>query len=311
MLSYESVNELYKTAEAQHKRIREIVLEDQAAQLEQPEETLIRQMEENLTVMLEAIENGSKPGVKSTSGLTGGDAYRLKQTIETGKHLCGDLMSNAIQMAMAVSEINAAMGKIVATPTAGSCGILPGALGALIKVRGIPREEVVLSLFTAGAIGMVVANKASIAGASGGCQAECGTASAMAAACIVELLGGTPEMAAHAVAITLKCILGLVCDPVAGLVEIPCIKRNASGVTLAFTAAEMALAGIKSAIPVDETIEALKRVGDGLPAALRETAQGGLAVTSTGQVLEQQVFGTRAPLTGSSCSTCGSCGSCG
>ena len=311
MLSYESISELYKTAEAQHKRIRDIVLEDQAVQLEQPEETLIRQMEENLTVMLEAIENGSKPGVKSTSGLTGGDAYRLKQTIETGKHLCGDLMSNAIQMAMAVSEINAAMGKIVATPTAGSCGILPGALGALIKVRGIPREEVVLSLFTAGAIGMVVANKASIAGASGGCQAECGTASAMAAACIVELLGGTPEMAAHAVAITLKCILGLVCDPVAGLVEIPCIKRNASGVTLAFTAAEMALAGIKSAIPVDETIEALKRVGDGLPAALRETAQGGLAVTSTGQVLEQQVFGTRAPLTGSSCSTCGSCGSCG
>ena len=311
MLSYESISELYKTAGALHKRIREIVLEDQAAQLEQPEETLIRQMEENLTVMLEAIENGSKPGVKSTSGLTGGDAYRLKQTIETGKHLCGDLMSNAIQMAMAVSEINAAMGKIVAAPTAGSCGILPGALGALIKVRGIPREEVALSLFTAGAIGMVVANKASIAGASGGCQAECGTASAMAAACIVELLGGTPKMAAHAVAIALKCILGLVCDPVAGLVEIPCIKRNASGVTLAFTAAEMALAGIKSAIPVDETIEALKRVGDGLPAALRETAQGGLAVTSTGQVLEQQVFGTRAPLTGSSCSTCGSCGSCG
>ena len=311
MLSYESISELYKTAGALHKRIREIVLEDQAAQLEQPEEALIRQMEENLTVMLEAIENGSKPGVKSTSGLTGGDAYRLKQTIETGKHLCGDLMSNAIQMAMAVSEINAAMGKIVAAPTAGSCGILPGALGALIKVRGIPREEVALSLFTAGAIGMVVAHKASIAGASGGCQAECGTASAMAAACIVELLGGTPEMAAHAVAIALKCILGLVCDPVAGLVEIPCIKRNASGVTLAFTAAEMALAGIKSAIPVDETVEALKRVGDGLPAALRETAQGGLAVTSTGQVLEQQVFGTRAPLTGSSCSTCGSCGSCG
>ena len=311
MLSYESISELYKTAEAQHKLIRDIVLEDQAAQLEQPREALIHQMEENLTVMLEAIENGSKQGVKSTSGLTGGDAYRLKQMIDAGKNLCGDIMSNAIQMAMAVSEINAAMGKIVAAPTAGSCGILPGALGALIKVRSIPREEVVLSMFTAGAIGMVVANKASIAGASGGCQAECGTASAMAAACIVELLGGTPEMAAHAVAITLKCILGLVCDPVAGLVEIPCIKRNASGVTLAFTAAELALAGIKSAIPVDETIEALKRVGDGLPAALRETAQGGLAITPTGQVLEQQVFGTRAPLIGNSCSTCGSCGSCG
>lgn len=311
MLSYESIKELYTTAEAQQKRIREIVLEDQAAQLEQPEEALIKRMEENLVAMLEAIENGSKPGVKSTSGLTGGDAYRLKQTIAEGNHLCGDLMSNAIQMAMAVSEINAAMGKIVATPTAGSCGILPGALGALIKIRGIPQKEAVLSLFTAGAIGMVVANKASIAGASGGCQAECGTASAMAAACIVELLGGAPEMAAHAVAIALKCILGLVCDPVAGLVEIPCIKRNASGVTLAFTAAELALAGIKSAIPVDETIEALKRVGDGLPAALRETAQGGLAVTPTGQAFERQVFGTRSPLTSSPCSTCGACGSCG
>lgn len=311
MLSYESISELYKTAEDRHKRIREIVLEDQATQLEQPKEELIRQMEENLTVMLDAIESGSKQGVKSTSGLTGGDAYTLKQTIDAGKHLCGDLMSNAIQMAMAVSEINAAMGKIVASPTAGSCGILPGALGALIKVRGVPRKEAVLSLFTAGAIGMVVANKASIAGASGGCQAECGTASAMAAACIVELLGGTPEMAAHAVAITLKCILGLVCDPVAGLVEIPCIKRNASGVTLAFTAAELALAGIKSAIPVDETIEALKRVGDGLPASLRETAQGGLAVTPTGQAFERQVFGNKTALAGSLCSTCEACGNCG
>ena len=305
MLSYESISELYKTAEDRHKRIREIVLEDQAAQLEQPEERLVRQMEENLTVMLEAIENGSKPGVKSTSGLTGGDAHRLKQTIEMGEHLCGDLMSNAIQMAMAVSEINAAMGKIVAAPTAGSCGILPGALAALIKVRGIPREEAVLSLFTAGAIGMVVANKASIAGASGGCQAECGTASAMAAACIVELLGGTPEMAAHAVAISLKCILGLVCDPVAGLVEIPCIKRNASGVSLAFTAAELALAGIQSAIPADEVIDTLRRVGDAMPAALKETAQGGLAQTPAALALEKHVFGSRTA--DAVCTGCSGC----
>lgn len=310
MFSYESVSELCKTAEMQHKPLWEIVLDDQAEQLEQSKDALIRQMGKNLTVMLEAIETGSKPGVVSTSGLTGGDAYKLKQRIDNGKELCGDLLSNAIQMAMAVSEVNAAMGKIVASPTAGSCGILPGALGALLKVRGISQEAAALSLFTAGAIGMVVANKASIAGASGGCQAECGTASAMAAACIVELLGGTPEMCEHAIAITLKCILGLVCDPVAGLVEIPCIKRNASGVTLAFTAAELALAGIKSAIPVDETIEALKRVGDGLPASLRETAQGGLAITLTGQALQQRVFGNKPAGTTSPCSTCGSCGSC-
>ncbi len=309
MLNYESISELCETAEAHQIPISALVLEDQAVQLEQPKEVLIRQMEQSLAVMLEAIENGSQANVKSTSGLTGGDAYKLKRTIDEGKHLCGDLISNAIQMAVAVSEINAAMGKIVAAPTAGSCGILPGALGALLKVAGVPRDKAVLSLFTAGAVGMVVANKASIAGASGGCQAECGTASAMAAACIVELMGGTPNMISHAIAITIKCILGLVCDPVAGLVEIPCIKRNASGVTLAFTAAEMALAGITSAIPADEAIAALKRVGDGLPASLRETAEGGLAITPTGQALTQQVFGTK---TGSTpCSTCGSCGSCG
>ena len=153
MLNYESISELWKTAEAQHVPVSALVLEDQAAQFEQPQEALIRQMEQNLTVMLEAIENGSKADVKSTSGLTGGDAYKLKRTIDEGKHLCGDLISNAIQMAVAVSEINAAMGKIVAAPTAGSCGILPGALGALLKVAGVPRDKAVLSLFTAGAVG--------------------------------------------------------------------------------------------------------------------------------------------------------------
>lgn len=308
MLNYESIKELCKTAERLHKPIWQVVLEDQAAQMEKTEQELIHKMEENFSVMMEAIEKGSMEGVHSPSKLTGGDAYRLKQTIEAGRHLCGDLISNAIQMAVAVSEINAAMGKIVAAPTAGSCGILPGALGALLHVRGVPKDKAVQSLFTAGAVGMVIANKASIAGASGGCQAECGTASAMAAACIVELLGGSPEMISHAVAITIKCILGLVCDPVAGLVEIPCIKRNASGVSLAFTAAELALAGINSAIPADEAIEALKRVGDGLPASLRETAEGGLAVTPTGSKLEQQVFGVQpgeSPRT-----TCGSCGRC-
>lgn len=309
MLTYESVRELCAIAEKQNKKIWDVVLEDQVLQLEKTAQELINQMEENLAVMLEAIEKGSTEGVRSASGLTGGDAYRLKQVVDTGSYLCGDLMSNAIQMALAVSEINAAMGKIVAAPTAGSCGILPGALGALLKVRNVPRKKAVLSLFTAGAIGLIIANKASIAGASGGCQAECGTASAMAAACIVELLEGTPEMVSHAVAVTLKCVLGLVCDPVAGLVEIPCIKRNASGVSLAFTAAELALAGIKSAIPVDETVEALKRVGDGLPLALRETAEGGLATTTTGQTLEEQVFGMR--ISTGTCHTCRVCGSCG
>ncbi len=306
MFSYTSIEELCSEAQKRSAKISALVLEDQCAQLEKPKTELTEQMEKNLAVMLDSIEKGSRQGVRSKSGLTGGDAYRLKTKIENNGALCGGIVSDAIQMALAVSEINAAMGKIVAAPTAGSCGIVPAALGSLLKVRKVPYTDAVMSLFTAGAVGMVVANKASIAGASGGCQAECGTASAMAAACIVELCGGSPEMVSDAVAVSLKCVLGLVCDPVAGLVEIPCIKRNASGVSLAFTAAEIVLAGIKSAIPADEVIAALKRVGGSLPASLRETAEGGLAVTPTGLDLQERVFGTRSVQSG--CSGCGNCG---
>ena len=171
------------------------------------------------------------------------------------------------------------MGRIVAAPTAGSCGILPAAVLTMEKDRGCSEKDCIMSLFTASAVGMIIANNASLAGAEGGCQAECGSAAAMAAAAITELAGGTPEMAGHAVAIALKNILGLVCDPVAGLVEIPCIKRNASGVAGAFVAAELALAGIESAIPADEVIWAMKKVGDAMSPAVKETAEGGLAAT--------------------------------
>ncbi|WP_243110526.1 L-serine ammonia-lyase, iron-sulfur-dependent, subunit alpha [Ruminococcus sp. AM42-11] len=183
------------------------------------------------------------------------------------------------------------MGRIVAAPTAGSCGIVPAAVLTMQEQYQLTEEECVMSLFTASAVGMVIANNASLAGAQGGCQAECGSASAMAAAAIVELAGGTPDMIQSAVATALKNILGLVCDPVAGLVEIPCIKRNASGVAGAFVAAELALAGIRSAIPADEVIWTMKKVGDVMPTALKETAEGGLAATPTGRKLHQQVFG--------------------
>ena len=193
--------------------------------------------------------------------------------------------------ALAVSQTNACMGRIVAAPTAGSCGILPSALLTISESRNIPNEDVVMALFTASAVGMVIANNASIAGAAGGCQAECGAASAMAAAAIVEICGGTPKMCEHACAIALKNILGLVCDPVAGLVEIPCIKRNAACVANAFVAAELALAGIESAIPADEVIIAMKKIGDAMSSTLKETAEGGLAVTPTGKKLCEKVFG--------------------
>ena len=294
MISYNSIKEICDKASEQGLKISELCLRDQAKQMEQSEDEIYATMEKNFDVMVEAVSKGNDPELRSTSGLTGGEGYKmLRYARESGGGLSGMFLSRAIGRAMCVSNCNAAMGKIVATPTAGSCGILPGCLVSMYEDRHMDKKDIVMSIFTAGAFGMVIANTASIAGASGGCQAECGSASGMAAAALVELGGGSPKACGDALGMALINQMGLVCDPVAGLVEIPCIKRNASGVTLAFTAAELALAGNKSAIPVDETIEALKRVGDGLPAALRETAQGGLAITPTGQAFERQVFGTR------------------
>ena len=212
-------------------------------------------------VMREAVKEGSVKKLKSTSGLTGGDAYKMKKAAEKGSAMCGGLFADAIAKALSVSELNAAMGRIVAAPTAGSCGILPGALIAYQKDKNADEKDCVMSMFTASAVGMVINNNACLAGAGGGCQAECGSASAMAAAALTELAGGSPEMAENAAAIALKNILGLVCDPVAGLVEIPCIKRNAGGVANALCAAEMALAGICSKIPADEVIVAMIEAG--------------------------------------------------
>ena len=292
-MDYMTISELVSSADKKGINISELVLDEQSIAMEVSKDVLYRKMEEQLDVMLSAIEKGTSPDIRSTSGLTGGDAYKLFRRCENGQSLSGPLLSNGIRMAMAVSELNASMGKVVASPTAGSCGILPGAIGACLEVKNISKDAAVMGLFTAGAIGMVVANVASISGAEGGCQAECGTASAMAAGAMVEMMGGEPQMVGHAVAIALKCILGLVCDPVAGLVEVPCIKRNASGVSLAFTAAELALAGIISHIPVDEVILTMKKVGKDMSETLKETAEGGLACTKTGKLLQEQIFGKK------------------
>ncbi len=290
MLDYNSIAELIQAAKKENITISELVIRDQAEQTETPREKLFTRMRDNLHVMQEAVAEGTAQDLKSTSGLTGGDAYKMQQYSKTGG-LCGSFFGNALTRALAVSEYNAAMGKIVAAPTAGSCGILPGTILSLLEERELPEEIAVMALFTAGAFGMVIATKASIAGAQGGCQAECGSASAMAAAALVEMAGGTPEMCGHACAIAIKNQLGLVCDPIAGLVEVPCVKRNAGGVACAFTAAELALAGIQSVIPVDEAIEAMREVGDAMPCALKETALGGLAATPTGIRLKQEIFG--------------------
>ena len=306
--NYSSVASIVAAAKESGLPISAIVLRQQAEQMEQTEESVYEHMRRHYQVMAECIEPGCSKDLKSTSGLTGGSAYKMRRISENGKSLTGSFLSGALYRALSVSELNAAMGRIVAAPTAGSCGILPAALLTMQAVKQIPERDCVMSLFTASAVGMVIANNASLAGAQGGCQAECGSAAAMAAAAIVELAGGTPEMVEHAIAIAIKNILGLVCDPVAGLVEIPCIKRNASGVAGAFVAAELALAGIESAIPADEVIWTMKKVGDDMSSTLKETAEGGLAATPTGRRLHEQVFGTvREPKSG--CSGCGGCSS--
>lgn len=290
MLEYDSIAAICEAAEQQKRSISALVLSDQAEQMELSEEALYEQMKNSLQVMQEAVREGKNPDLCSTSGLTGGDAARM-EAYAAGGGITGTFLNRAMARAVAVSEYNAAMGRIVASPTAGSCGILPGTVVTLLEEGRCEEHAAVMALFTAGAVGMVIAKNASIAGAQGGCQAECGSAAAMAAAALVELSGGTPSQAAHACAMAIKNQLGLVCDPVAGLVEIPCIKRNVSGVAIAFTSAEMALAGVESRIPVDECVQAMRRVGELLPCSLKETSQAGLAATPTAIRLKKQVFG--------------------
>ena len=241
--------------------------------------------------MKNSVRMGQNQNQRSMSGLTGREGYKMRAYATENGGLCGSFLSGAIARALAVAGCNASMGRIVAAPTAGSCGILPGCLISLEEERGIDPKKIVMSMFTAGAFGMVTAFRSSIAGASGGCQAECGTASAMAAAALTEVMGGTPKQCADAFSIAMGNQLGLVCDPVAGLVEIPCIKRNVSGLVIAFSSADMVLAGICSEIPADECLDAMREVGDAMPAALKETACGGFATTPTGERLRKQVFG--------------------
>ncbi|MDR2833875.1 MAG: L-serine ammonia-lyase, iron-sulfur-dependent, subunit alpha [Streptococcaceae bacterium] len=253
-------------------------------------EDVIALMERNLEVMKESIDEGLK-GAKSVTGLTGGDAKKMNDYLDSGKFLSGETILKAVRNGIAVNEVNAQMGLICATPTAGSAGCVPGVLFAAVERLGLTHKQQVDFLFTAGAFGLVMANNASISGAEGGCQAEVGSASAMASAALVIANGGDATMASHALAITLKNHMGLICDPVAGLVEVPCVKRNALGTSQAFISADMALAGIQSIIPADEVIICMYQVGKAMPSAFRETAEGGLAATPTGKKLMEKIFG--------------------
>lgn len=287
---FRNVRELVELATSENKLISELMIEQEILITRRSREEIMNQMDRNLTVMEEAVEKGLK-GVQSTSGLTGGDAVLLQNYMKKGNTLSGTLLIDAVSKAVATNEVNAAMGTICATPTAGSAGVVPGTLFAVQNQLNPTREEMIRYLFTSGAFGFVVANNASISGAAGGCQAEVGSAAAMAAAAIVEMAGGTPQQSSEAFAITMKNMLGLVCDPVAGLVEVPCVKRNAMGAANALVAADMALAGVTSRIPCDEVIDAMFKIGQTMPTALKETAQGGLAATPTGRALAERIFG--------------------
>ncbi len=281
MLSYMSIAEIVTKAETEKITIGQAVLAEQALTLDKSEEEILAIMARRLDVMRQAAKQGVKSDQLSASGLSGRDAKKIQTRVDQKKTILGPLLGRALARSLAVTEVNARMGRIVAAPTAGSCGILPAVLLTLAEDRQLSDEKLLPAMFTAAGFGLVIANKASISGASGGCQAECGSAAAMAAAAAVELLGGSPHQAAQACALALKSVLGLVCDPVAGLVEVPCIKRNASGTANALVATEMALAGIESVIPADEVIAAMKVIGDQMPAELKETALGGLAATKT------------------------------
>ncbi|WP_338453828.1 L-serine ammonia-lyase, iron-sulfur-dependent, subunit alpha [Latilactobacillus sakei] len=289
---YTKIHELVQTAQERQLPISELIIEQEIQMSHSSREIIWATMGKNLDVMLAAEEKGvAGEGVQSATGITGGEAVLMKRYREKGQSLSGDIMLEAVQNAIATNEVNASMGIICATPTAGSAGTLPGILSVITKQLSLDRDAQIRFLFCASAFGMVVANDAMIAGATGGCQAEVGSASAMGAAAAVEAAGGTPQQSSEAFAMAMSNLLGLVCDPVAGLVEVPCVKRNVIGSVNALTSADMALAGLVSKIPADEVISAMKSIGENLPSTLRETGLGGLAATPTGIALKMQIFG--------------------
>lgn len=290
-MSAKSGLELLEICNKEGISLSEYAIREEVERSNSSKEEIISKMQKTLDVMRESANEGREKKVYSVSGLIGGDAYKLNKYIEAGNTLTGPIVNKAMARALSCSEMNAAMGRIVACPTAGSCGILPAVILTAGEALNKTEEELIKALFASSAVGMIIAKNATVSGAEGGCQAECGSAAAMGAAAVVEMMGGSVEMSLDAAAIVIKNILGLVCDPVAGLVEIPCAKRNFAGAVSALTTADVVMAGIKSKIPFDDMVEAMYRVGKQIPSCLRETAEGGTATTETGLKLKKQVFG--------------------
>lgn len=286
-----SAKEWITAANEKEVRLSEIYMEVEKEKSGFSKEVLMEKMGARWQIMVNGANKGLEKPLKPLGGIIGGEAYHMSEYRKQNRSFCGDSVLQAMAYAFSTSEYNASMGKICAAPTAGSAGILPAAMAMAMEKYDLSQEACVQALFTAGGIGELIAEKATVSGAEGGCQAECGSAAAMAAGALVELAGGTPDMVFHAAAIALKNIMGLVCDPIAGLVEAPCSKRNASGVVNAMISADMALASIESVIPFDEVVDAMKAVGDALVPDLRETGKGGVAATPTGLKITDRIFG--------------------
>ena len=287
-MSLDSMKEIFDRMEQEGKPFWEIVLETDMEERQVTRSQSMAKMLLTWQAMADAADNYTGRR-RSVSGLVGGDGMKMRQYCFRGEAMSGGYISEVITEALSMAESNACMFRIVAAPTAGACGVMPAVLLPLCKYEKLTQHQILEALYVASGIGAVIAHRACIAGASGGCQAEIGTASAMAAGALVALRGGTGEQIGHAVAMALKNLMGLICDPVAGLVEVPCVKRNVIGAVNAVSVADMAMAGITSRIPVDEVIDAMGEVGRRLPVEFRETALGGLAATPTGNTIKRSM----------------------
>lgn len=285
---YKALDEIRKVADDQNKEFWEIILEDDCKERQLTREESMRQMGAMYEAMRDA-DDAYDPQQYSSSGLVGTDGERLHQAVAEGRIMCGSFIGRVMEKAVKMGESNACMKRIVAAPTAGSCGVVPAVLLTLQEEFGYTQEQMVKAVYVAAGIGGVIAARAFISGAQGGCQAEIGSASSMAAGAAVFLRGGTPQAICHSAALAMKSLLGLVCDPVAGLVEVPCVKRNVIGAVNALTSADMALAGIRSRIEPDEVIDAMKNIGAIMPSCLRETGTGGLAATPSGTAIQERL----------------------
>ena len=282
---YTNAQSMIDACEEQNKKLYEIQIEQEMESGELTKDDIYEYLRKTYEIMKKSAKAGLETPIMSMSGMTGKNAFKVNEYANIGNPVSGSLITKAMARALSTSEVNASMGRIVAAPTAGASGILPATLLTMQEEFGYSDDEIYNALLTASAVGELIAVNATISGAEGGCQAECGAAAAMAAAAIIELRGGTIENVFTAASFALKNIMGLVCDPVCGLVEYPCNLRNASGVVNAIISADLALAGVEALIPFDETVGAMGNVGKELPVSLKETAIGGVAGTETAQRL--------------------------